>query len=304
MNKLKGFTLIELLVVIAIIAILAAILFPVFAQAREKARSIACTSNLKQIDLAIIMYTQDYDETYPVGNAFGYQANYTGQNNWSVTILPYLKSLGVYGCPDDSQGAVVQTGGNAYKGISESYAVNGLWDPYINATKANGCVGLMCDYAQEPANNPLGLVTLGQVNSPSTVIAVAELHSQDLSAHPITRQAGNNGNFSAAAGDIITNNPYDYFDSIPAPGGCQLFTSAAGVPCGNTYPYTAATGAVSIHPGGRSNFAFADGHVKTMLPSATNPNPNVTGPNFYQLGLYDFGFYNDGTGSMWIHQHL
>src|SRR5439155_13821342 len=64
--KRKGFTLIELLVVIAIIAILAAILFPVFARAREKARGASCLSNMKQIGLAIIMYTQDYDETLPV----------------------------------------------------------------------------------------------------------------------------------------------------------------------------------------------------------------------------------------------
>ena len=64
-NTLKGFTLIELLVVIAIIAILAAILFPVFAQAREKARQISCLSNEKQIGLAFMQYIQDYDETYP-----------------------------------------------------------------------------------------------------------------------------------------------------------------------------------------------------------------------------------------------
>ena len=68
----KAFTLIELLVVIAIIAILAAILFPVFAQAREKARQTSCLSNLKQIGLGLMMYTQDYDETYPMNLFLGF----------------------------------------------------------------------------------------------------------------------------------------------------------------------------------------------------------------------------------------
>src|ERR1700716_4263053 len=84
----KGFTLIELLVVIAIIAILAAILFPVFAQAREKARQSTCLSNLKQIGLAIMTYAQDYDETLVM-------ANYPdGPNNilWMGLLDPYVKS--------------------------------------------------------------------------------------------------------------------------------------------------------------------------------------------------------------------
>src|SRR5947209_15517704 len=70
MERKKGFTLIELLVVIAIIAILAAILFPVFARAREKSRQISCLSNLKNIGLATLMYAQDYDETFPTGMVY------------------------------------------------------------------------------------------------------------------------------------------------------------------------------------------------------------------------------------------
>lgn len=86
----KAFTLIELLVVIAIIAILAAILFPVFAQAREKARQISCISNLKQIGLATVMYAQDFDETYPNGwHPDGGSGAYTGVDVWRISILPY-----------------------------------------------------------------------------------------------------------------------------------------------------------------------------------------------------------------------
>ena len=88
----KGFTLIELLVVIAIIAILAAILFPVFAQAREKARTASCLNNQKQISLGIMQYTQDYDETFP-----SIDSGVLTQN-----IQPYLKNMQVFICPSGS----------------------------------------------------------------------------------------------------------------------------------------------------------------------------------------------------------
>src|SRR3954466_13055402 len=89
-NKMKkhGFTLIELLVVIAIIAILAAILFPVFARARSQARKTMCTSNMKQMALATMMYVQDHDETFPP--RYGSQS--TGLPSWIITIQPYAKN--------------------------------------------------------------------------------------------------------------------------------------------------------------------------------------------------------------------
>ncbi|MBQ0105073.1 MAG: DUF1559 domain-containing protein [Armatimonadetes bacterium] len=88
----KGFTLIELLVVIAIIAILAAILFPVFAQAREKARQTSCLSNLKQLGTAIMLYTDDNHETYPpVRNTSG--------GNWLTEVYPYVKNVNLFYCP-------------------------------------------------------------------------------------------------------------------------------------------------------------------------------------------------------------
>jgi prepilin-type N-terminal cleavage/methylation domain-containing protein/prepilin-type processing-associated H-X9-DG protein len=94
----KGFTLIELLVVIAIIAILAAILFPVFAKVREKARQTSCLSNMKQMGLAFTQYSQDYDEKYPNGiNWYD-----PGGNGWAGEVYPYVKSTQVFLCPDDS----------------------------------------------------------------------------------------------------------------------------------------------------------------------------------------------------------
>lgn len=91
--KNKAFTLIELLVVIAIIAILTAILFPVFAQARAKARQASCTSNLKQISLAALQYVQDYDETFPFAN-YTPNTDTTGNSNitWQALVDPYIKA--------------------------------------------------------------------------------------------------------------------------------------------------------------------------------------------------------------------
>jgi prepilin-type N-terminal cleavage/methylation domain-containing protein/prepilin-type processing-associated H-X9-DG protein len=110
----RGFTLIELLVVIAIIAILAAILFPVFARAREKARQASCVANCKQFGLAVLMYAQDYDETLPMSTSFC-------ADGYVRTLVdfaqPYVKNRQIVYCPSDKQGSVNIAGICAFLGL-------------------------------------------------------------------------------------------------------------------------------------------------------------------------------------------
>jgi prepilin-type N-terminal cleavage/methylation domain-containing protein/prepilin-type processing-associated H-X9-DG protein len=96
----RGFTLIELLVVIAIIAILAAILFPVFAQARESARKSSCLSNMKQLGTALMMYAQDYDGTL-MQTSWEKSPSFNFQVHWSYILQPYVKNVAIFACPSD-----------------------------------------------------------------------------------------------------------------------------------------------------------------------------------------------------------
>lgn len=127
--QLKGFTLIELLVVVAIIAVLAAILFPVFARARENARRASCMSNLKQMGLAMMMYTQDYDEHMPSYLLEGHgnkifpapNGNKYSRQPWFFAIYPYAKSSQLFNCPSESS-AIAYDGG--YTATTFPYSYN------------------------------------------------------------------------------------------------------------------------------------------------------------------------------------
>jgi prepilin-type N-terminal cleavage/methylation domain-containing protein/prepilin-type processing-associated H-X9-DG protein len=136
MRKRSGFTLIELLVVIAIIAILAAILFPVFAQAREKARQSTCLSNFKQIGTGVMMYVQDWDETYPTSRLYKLAGGSDCVQKivtWKAETEPYVKNLGVYKCPSNAHNAEPdETKGDDSVGlpvfpISYAYSGSALW---------------------------------------------------------------------------------------------------------------------------------------------------------------------------------
>jgi len=119
----RGFTLIELLVVIAIIAILAAILFPVFAKAREKARQASCLSNVKQMCLALMQYAQDYDETLPQGQEVSWSGvAVPGSGFFGNGIQPYIKNWQVFVCPSASYNATFRYIGT----IPVSYGYNML----------------------------------------------------------------------------------------------------------------------------------------------------------------------------------
>jgi prepilin-type N-terminal cleavage/methylation domain-containing protein/prepilin-type processing-associated H-X9-DG protein len=164
-HRKMGFTLIELLVVIAIIAILAAILFPVFASAREKARAISCLSNLKQIGLAMTQYTQDNDETFPSSSGAG-QKTGTLPWGWADEIQPYAKSVALFHCPDDSTPQSSNPMQNPYNGLNAGYT-----SYFYNAVV--GTVGYGYNYFQG--------ITLSQLLSPALTITNGDNISYDSS---------------------------------------------------------------------------------------------------------------------------
>jgi prepilin-type N-terminal cleavage/methylation domain-containing protein/prepilin-type processing-associated H-X9-DG protein len=158
----RGFTLIELLVVIAIIAILAAILFPVFAQAREKARQTSCLSNEKQQGLGIMQYVQDYDETYPLngaGNAAIFwdpNGSYARQSNsWRTLLFPYIKSERVFVCPSNPDNGIDTLDGGWPTPETFKISYNCLYDSILTETG----------------------VPIAEVDKPATSIAILETYN-------------------------------------------------------------------------------------------------------------------------------
>jgi len=298
MNAKKAFTLIELLVVIAIIAILAAILFPVFAQAKEAAKKTSCLSNEKQVSLGILMYQNDYDDYYPYGTmawAFFYgqaqgSANYWwGDAQWAPIISPYIKNVGVFGDPDDSLGGKITANPNAWEGIQMSYAVNGLrtvWD----ASGTDYCLGVICE--DGPGVNGQ-VVNSSNVNQPSSVILLTENWSSQMAA------AGDQVNYSNFFGGIFTGS--QYYEALQLPNQCG--TANGGSTCGK-FPF-GINGGVSTHGGNQANFAFCDGHPKSMIPTRTVPNnaSPVTGAPWWLWGQFDTGS-TDGMPSMWLASHV
>jgi prepilin-type N-terminal cleavage/methylation domain-containing protein/prepilin-type processing-associated H-X9-DG protein len=161
----SGLTLIELLVVIAIIAILAAILFPVFAQAREKARATTCLSNLKQIGIAVSMYTQDYDNQYPSQQKDGVLVNLPNgpvvypneEQNYMTALFPYIKNTQIFVCPSDKPNP--GTGDYAVHklkgGWANGYHFNGTFLSNPPGCKPGTCSGLAEAAVVNPSNTQI-----------------------------------------------------------------------------------------------------------------------------------------------------
>ncbi len=241
----KGFTLIELLVVIAIIAILAAILFPVFQKVRENARRSSCLSNQNQLGLAFTQYTQDYDEKYP-GGTFPY----TAANpvipvgaGWAGNIYTYVKSVGVYKCPDDST-----SGTAAYPGVI-SYAMN------MEIARNDG--------------NRIGASLSGLQSSASTVLLYeirgdggVNIADPQEANGPLVSGGGNGLAFNGARcdrnGNENINTPLEtgYLNGAVQNDGryAQGFDNKPG----------------GLHTDG-SDYLFTDGHVKWLRPNQVSP---------------------------------
>jgi prepilin-type N-terminal cleavage/methylation domain-containing protein/prepilin-type processing-associated H-X9-DG protein len=286
-NIRRGFTLIELLVVIAIIAILAAILFPVFAQARDKARAASCLSNTKQMGLGITMYAQDYDETYP--QAYWYANDFNGAdgyNQWSGMIQPYVKNVGVFVCPSDPN-----------KGLPPTNPGLDNQAPRISYV-ANAAVLPRKRRSIDPAN----VASLAALEFPADTIVVAEM-TNTLSCINDTSNAGTNGGGYVNKSHRSTNafmttatggtwKGEDSSQFAPNLSAVYAVTPALAAQAWATCKAPGyAGGALQIaymqpdrHTGG-SNYTFADGHSKWFrFEQTVNPNNFLWGKSVYTAG--------------------
>ncbi len=197
----RGFTLIELLVVIAIIAILAAILFPAFAKARESARRSSCSSNMKQIGIAMMQYSQEYDEQVVPGTV-AKGGIVDGGTGWMGLLQPYLKSTQIFSCPSDSDTSVtgsVPVGGDWLIDMSHFHVSYG-YCAYVGGSNAPDPVAA--------PDVPRGGVSLAALMSPSTTVMVAETGSNiSTSNDPLKWQPKPGAFYLGDATEIYVSQP-------------------------------------------------------------------------------------------------
>ncbi len=278
MKQRRGFTLIELLVVIAIIAILAAILFPVFQKVRENARRTSCLSNMKQIGLGVTQYTQDADEQEPNGQ---YPYNPCGKG-WAGQIYPYVKSIAVFHCPDD---ASVASHASSY-GYNANFAI------------------------QNPGGAPPSGQALAAFNAPVRTVMLFEVANSggpyggyDISRTGLPIYANGSGNADDAYGGASPSGYGVGVDYDPNGNGNGTIAATdgggAGIPkmvyatgwMRNSIPTAnAALGGNFLATTGRhtdgSNFLMADNHAKWFRAQAVSAGLNDTSAG-YCGGVYN-----------------
>lgn len=258
-NNDGGFTLLELLVVIALAIMLAAILIPVFANARERARRASCLSNERQLGASLLQYAQDNDETWPVGDP--YALGYTGRG-WAAHVYPYVKQVAAYRCPDDP--TTDTTGLNGLPGEVDntvSYGINyGLTGGYmlLNTGVLKGMAG-----------------TLADLKAPARTVLLFEVQG----AHEwLTRPGGDISAaftyYSSVGGDGVDTGPGFVYRGSMANHMTQYATGPMGQPERYRAEYFV-NRFTGRHAGG-SNFVLADGHVRFLGREAVSPGrPNT-----------------------------
>src|SRR5579871_1913367 len=257
---LSGFTLIELLVVIAIIAILAAILFPVFAQAREKARAISCLSNEKQLGLGIIMYSQDYDESIIPWISCGASCGIaTNDRPWTARIQPYIKNGGTY----------APSGGNP-PGVFHCPSFSK--DRFMQAADAADCdgngtpgsSGLGAYFVAPPADAPEMFANYGMAFQMQNLESLATGNAYPACGTPGDPCGQFPGSllYPDASGGLTR-----FLAEIVRPAETALVSDGVTLRGGGFFLITFGCEAAKMHQEG-GNFVFLDGHAKYLKGNA------------------------------------
>ena len=286
-SKSSAFTLIELLVVIAISAILAAILFPVFAQAREKARQASCLSNTKQLGLAVYQYYQDYDEVGPNGNYL-----YGSPGGWAGQLVPYIKSSGVFHCPSDTSEGLKADTPSSYamnSNLSAGGSGNATGNVYYPLGNPVGTPGLSFAFPMADLKSPAKTVMLFEVEG-SRNIDVTQYYEGPYDKNYNGSPAGNGAlqGYSPTGGGTTKQCP-----PANANETLKYATGWMGGRDPNTFNMACFyTGKEGRHSGG-SNFLMADTHAKWFRGSQVSAGRNAGSETANQTG----GQYNNAAGT-------